>query len=127
MKKILIVEDDTITAVIYQRHLQKEGFVTDVAKDGAAGLERLATFGPDAVLLDLMMPKVSGIEMLKTLRAQEAFRTLPVLALTNAMVPTMIQQAMDAGATKVFDKSKTTPSTVVGLLRLWLENTSKAA
>jgi CheY-like chemotaxis protein len=63
-----------------------------------------------------MMPKVNGIEFLKKLREQEAFRELPVVVLTNACVPAFVDQAKKAGANYVMDKSKATPVTVAELL-----------
>src|SRR5688572_7607172 len=60
MKKILIIEDDPVFGLVYEKFLTTHGFSVRVARDGAAGLEQLNTFRPDAVLLDLMMPKLNG-------------------------------------------------------------------
>jgi CheY-like chemotaxis protein len=116
MKKILIIEDDPVVGTIYQRFLEKQGFATDLARDGAKGLEQLAVFEPDAVLLDLMMPKMGGFAVLNTLRAQEQYRDLPVIVLTNACVPAFIDQATKAGANHVVDKSTVTPLAITELL-----------
>jgi CheY-like chemotaxis protein len=126
MKKILIVEDDPVVGLVYQRFLEKHGFETDLARDGAQGLERLPVFEPDAVLLDLMMPKVGGIVVLSTIRADEAYRHLPVIVLTNACVPAFIQQATKAGANHVLDKSKVTPQSIVELLNTLFETSSRS-
>ncbi len=120
MKKILVIEDDPVSGTVYQRFLQAHGFITEVAKDGLAGLERLTIFQPDAVLLDMMMPKLGGVDVLKRIRSQEATRDLPVIVLTNAAVPAFVDQAMQAGANHVFDKSKATPSGMLGLLQRML-------
>ncbi len=117
MKKILVIEDDPVMAHVCQRLLAKHEFLVEVANDGAKGLERLNLFQPDLVLLDLMMPKANGIEVLTRLRAQEAFRNLPVIVLTNACVPTLIEQASKAGATQILDKSKFNPIVITELLR----------
>src|SRR5436853_3648061 len=103
MKKILIIEDDHITARIYRTLLEKEGYRVEVAADGQSGLERLMEFRPDGLLLDLMLPKTSGAELLKKIRALDYFQDLPVVAVTNAFVPQMVQDAFGAGATAVFD------------------------
>jgi CheY-like chemotaxis protein len=116
MKKILIVEDDPVVGLVYQKFLDKHGFITDLARDGSQGLERLSVFQPDAVLLDLMMPKISGLVVLSTIRAEDAYRELPVVVMTNACVPAFIDQATKAGANHVLDKSKITPLAVVELL-----------
>ncbi len=116
MKKVLVIEDDPVTGIIYQRGMTKQGFIVEVARDGAKGLERVAAFQPDVIILDLVMPIVGGIEFLKGLRGQESFRELPVIALTNAYVPAFVDQAKAAGASHVMDKSKTTPAIVAELL-----------
>ena len=116
MKKILVIEDDPVVGMIYQRGLAKRGFSVELAKDGAVGLQQVVALQPDAIILDLMMPKVGGIEFLKRLREQEAFRALPVVVVTNACVPAFIEQATQAGANHVMDKSKTTPVAVAELL-----------
>lgn len=117
MKKILVIEDDPVMAHVCERLLTKHEFTVEVANDGAKGLERLNDYKPDLVLLDLMMPKTNGVEVLIRLRAQEAFRNLPVIVLTNACVPTLIEQAKNAGATHILDKSKFNPVAITELLR----------
>ena len=117
MKKILIIEDDPIMTHVCQRVLTKQGYATELASDGAQGLERLNAVQPDAVLLDLMMPHTNGVAVLTSLRAQEQFRHLPVIVLTNACVPTLIEQASKAGATHILDKSKFSPVAITELLR----------
>jgi CheY-like chemotaxis protein len=110
MKKILIIEDDPIAARIYEGCLQKAGYQTEVAADGQMGFERLLEFQPDGILLDLMMPQINGIDLLRAIRGLAEFGDLPVIAYTNAFIPVIVQEAVDAGATKVLDKSKLTPS-----------------
>ena len=117
MKKILIFEDDPVLGRVCERLLTKHGFAVSLACDGASGLERLNTFRPDAVLLDLMMPKLNGVEVLKRMRAQEAFRDLPVIVLTNACVPMLVAQAWEAGANHIIDKSKLNPVALTEVLR----------
>jgi CheY-like chemotaxis protein len=124
MKKILIIEDDPIMGHVCGRLLTKLGFAIELATDGAKGLERLTVFQPNAVLLDVMMPKKNGIDVLNSIRAQEAFRDLPVIVLTNACVPSLIEQVTKAGATHIFDKSKFNPLAISELLRAVLDGGS---
>lgn len=119
-KKILIVDDDPVMGVVCQRLLAKHDFESQLASDGAKGLECMASYQPDAVLLDLMMPKVNGTAFLQRIRAQEAYRDLPVIVLTNAAVPALIDEAQRAGATRILDKSKFNPVAVIELLRALL-------
>ena len=121
MKKILIIEDDPVAGAVYQRFLQNNGYATDLATDGAKGLERLAAFAPDGIVLDLMMPKLSGMDLLQIIRSRESTRELPVVVMTNAYIPAFVEQAMRAGASHVFDKSKDTPAAILGILQTLLE------
>ena len=116
MKKILIVEDDPVAGMVFQRTLEKQGFATELATDGAQGLKRLAESPPDALLLDVMMPKVGGIALLGSLRADPNFREMPVVVMTNACVPAFVEQALNAGANHVVDKSNRSPLAVAELL-----------
>ncbi len=79
MIRILIVEDNLFTARAYETKLQMEGFLADVANDGEAALQMIRQSPPDLALLDLMLPKVSGLQVLRTLRAQPEFQKLPII------------------------------------------------
>jgi len=118
MKKILIIEDDPIAAHVYRKRLEKEGYQVTVAGDGQSGFDRLIEFRPDGLLLDLMLPKTSGIDLLKAIRNLEFFQKFPVVAYTNAFIPQMIEQALAAGATKVFDKLTMTPAMLAEAFRV---------
>ena len=109
MKKVLIIDDDRITARIHRAVLEKEGYEVEVAADGKAGVQRLIELRPDALLLDLMLPEIGGIELLKSLRQWDFFQGLWIVVSTNAFVPQVIQAARQAGATMVFDKHTLTP------------------
>src|SRR5512133_2167493 len=82
-KKILLVEDDPMVVRIYERKLVKEGFALAVAVNGEDGLAALAKERPDIVLLDIMMPKINGLEMLSRVKADPQYKDLPVVMLTN--------------------------------------------
>ena len=113
MKKILIIEDDPIVAQVYQTKLESEGFNVEVALDGQAGFFRLQETRPDCLLLDLMLPHINGVEILRKIRVQRQFQKLPVFVFTNMYVSTMIQEATDAGATQVFNKAAITPRIIL--------------
>ncbi len=80
--RILIVDDDPGLASVIQLMLDRAGCVTEVARTSQLALERLQAHLPDAVLLDLMLPDIDGLELLRQLRAQRATETLPVIVLT---------------------------------------------
>ena len=124
MKKILIIEDDPIVAHIYRGRLEKEGYTVETTGDGQAGFYCIHEFNPDGVLLDLMLPKMNGIEILKKIRAQGKFASIPIIVFTNAYVPNMIQEAFSAGASHVFNKATLTPRQILDALHLLLNGGS---
>ena len=126
MKKILIIEDDPVVAHIYRSRLEKEGYNVEAAEDGQTGFYRIHEFHPDGVLLDLMLPKMNGVEILKKIRAQSQFAHTPILVFTNAYVPNMIQEAQSAGASHVFNKATITPRQILDTLQLLLSSQAPA-
>jgi CheY-like chemotaxis protein len=83
MKKIAIIEDEPSIAQLYQIKLGSLGYQTYIAINGKLGLELIESVKPDLVLLDLLMPEMSGEEMLIALRKKENYKDLPVVILTN--------------------------------------------
>jgi len=120
MKKILIVEDDQIVANIYRNKFSLEGFEVEVANNGPTGLELAPLFRPDAVILDLMLPQMTGVEFMKKIRALEGFSELPVIVFSNTYLTNMVQEAWKAGATKCLSKANCTPKQVIEVLKTTL-------
>src|SRR6476659_8805695 len=121
MKKILIVEDDQIVANIYRNKFSLEGFQVEVANNGPAGLDLAPSFRPDAVILDLMLPQMTGVEFMKKIRALEGFAQLPVIVFSNTYLTNMVQEAWKAGATKCLSKASCTPKQVIEAVRSTLK------
>src|SRR5260370_19354506 len=82
MKRILIIEDDRDIIELVRYNLVNEGFQVSAASDGTAGLASLKKTPPDILLLDLMLPKLSGLEICKEIRRDEELNRLPILMLT---------------------------------------------
>lgn len=127
MKKVLIIEDDQIVANIYRNKLNVEGFKAEVALDGESGIETVKSFKPDAVLLDLMLPKVTGVDVMKQLRADSEFGQTPIIVFSNTYLTNMVQEAWKAGATKCLSKANCTPKHVIDVLRTALGVTGSGA
>lgn len=117
MKKILIIEDDQIVANIYRNKFSVEGFQVEIASDGASGLETLQNFRPDAVILDLMLPGMTGVEVMKKVRALPEFQKLPIIVFSNTYLTNMVQEAWKAGATKCLSKANCTPKQLIDVVR----------
>ncbi|HEY2951129.1 MAG TPA: response regulator, partial [Verrucomicrobiae bacterium] len=126
MKKVLIIEDDPIVAHIYRTRLEKEGYEVEIAADGQSGFYRIHEVRPDAVMLDLMLPKMNGVEILRKIRAQKEFQQTPIIVFTNAYVPNMIHESLQAGATQVYNKASLTPRQILDALHNAIEFAAKA-
>jgi DNA-binding response OmpR family regulator len=113
-EKVLLVEDDLFIRELYVEVLQKEGFTVLTADDGEAGLA-LGKANPDAaiMLLDIMLPKMHGIDILKNLKSDAATKILPVLILTNLTEENVVQEALHLGAVGYLVKVRFTPPQVV--------------
>lgn len=96
-KKILIVEDDSAIGKILLNKLNEEGYVAFLETNGRDGLERALTEQPDLIILDLMMPIMDGLTMLKELRKHEWGKTAKVLIMTNITNDEKLQEALENG------------------------------
>jgi Response regulators consisting of a CheY-like receiver domain and a winged-helix DNA-binding domain len=125
MKKVLIIEDDQVVANIYRNKLAVEGFQVEIARDGQVGLDMVHSFHPDLVLLDLVLPSIPGIDLMRTIRAEPGLQQLPVIVFSNTYLTNMIQEAWKAGATKCLSKANCTPRQVIDVVRNSLERTAR--
>lgn len=117
MKKILIIEDNQIVANVYRNKFLVEGYQTEVALDGETGLKLVNTFKPNMILLDLMLPKMSGVDVIRDVRGQEEFAKLPIVVFSNTYLTNLIQDAWKAGATKCLSKASCSPKDILDIVR----------
>jgi DNA-binding response OmpR family regulator len=117
MKKILIIEDDQIVANVYRNKFAVEGYRTEAALDGESGLKLMRTFQPDAIVLDLMLPKMTGVEVIKEIRSEAGFSKVPIIILSNTYSTNLIQEAWKAGATKCVSKINCSPKVLLELMQ----------
>jgi two-component system alkaline phosphatase synthesis response regulator PhoP len=96
--KILIVDDEPNVLELVNYNLKINGFTTDTASDGRTALQKIKDGSFDLVILDQMLPVVSGIEVLKTMREKKEFSSIPVLMLTAKSEETDVVQALNFGA-----------------------------
>lgn len=104
-KKILIVEDERAVMEALEDKLRREGFFTLTAKDGEEGLKIAIQEKPNLILLDIIMPKMNGVNMLKNLRENVWGKTVPVLLLTNDSNPEHMSETLKANASDYLIKS----------------------
>ncbi len=116
-KNILIIEDDPFMQSLYRKALEREGFTILTAVDGLNAVEMLPNVCVDLIVLDLMLPKIPGLKVLETIRADSKNKDLPVLILSNAYLPEMAQKAIKSGATTGILKSECSPKLLVKIIR----------
>ncbi|HEY4694785.1 MAG TPA: response regulator [Candidatus Nanoarchaeia archaeon] len=113
-KKILLVEDDIFIRDIYSRELKKGDYEVVIAEDGQEGVDKATGEKFDLVLLDIMLPKKTGIEVLKSIRTSGPdYKDTPVYLLTNLGQGSVIKQAVDIGIQGYLLKARFLPSQVL--------------
>jgi len=120
MPKLLLVEDDEILIRMYRTKLERENFEVYTAQDGEECLAKIRVFKPDILLLDIVMPKLNGVEVLKRVKAKPELKEIPVVILTNAPVHIASKECLQLGALGYIIKSDNTPSEVVKKVREFL-------
>lgn len=115
MKKILLVDDDALVLELYRKKLVQGGFEVRTALDGLAAIQALGSFTPDFVVLDLMMPRLSGADVLKFIRARPALAKVPVAVLTNAFMSDHARAVSSMGVDRAIIKGDCTPTKMLEL------------
>ncbi len=104
---VLLVDDDPVILKLLQVNFEMEGYDVITASDGAEGLEMAKSEQPDIILLDIMMPKMDGLEVTRRLKADENLKSIPIVLLSAKAQASDVQAGKDAGAddylTKPFD------------------------
>ncbi len=98
MPTVLVVEDDATILQLLEVNLEMEGFTVLRAEDGAVGLESARANVPDVVVSDVMMPVMSGLELVRALKAEPATASIPVILLSAKAQGSDVRQGIDAGA-----------------------------
>ncbi len=112
-KKILIVEDDKLLREMMSRKLKKEGFEVFIVTNGEDGEEKVREAKPDVILLDLILPGISGFEVLERVKKDEELKHIHVIILSNLGQKSEIQKGKDLGAEDFLVKAHFTPAEVV--------------
>ena len=114
MKKILIAEDDFFIRDIYSKVFSLSGYDVKVAVDGVDALEKIKTEHYDMVLLDIMMPRMTGIDVLKNVRALNTpIKSIPIFIITNLGQQNVIEEAFKLGMDGYILKSQVSPQQIV--------------
>ena len=116
-KRIIVVEDDAVLRDVLSEKLEKSGYVVDRAEDGVVAMEKIRRAKPDCVLLDILMPRMGGIEVLEELHADPNFKSIPVIIISNSGQPVEIKRAQELGAREFLIKAVFDPNEVLEKVR----------
>jgi len=112
-KKILIIEDEEILSNLLEKKLKEIGYDVSVAFDGEEGLNKIKELKPDLVLLDIIMPKKGGFEVLEEMQKESQLKKIPVIIISNSGQPVEISKALDLGVKDYLIKTQFDPQEVI--------------
>ncbi|MFH1207294.1 MAG: response regulator [Patescibacteria group bacterium] len=115
--KIVLIEDDAFLAGMYVAKLNLENFEVHLAPDGEKGLKMAQAELPAIILLDIILPKMSGFDVLKSLKEGPSTKSIPVILLTNLGQRDDVQKGLDLGASDYLIKAHFMPSEVVDKIK----------
>ena len=112
-KKILLIEDEEIMIDLLQKKLTQEGYKISVAKNGEEGLKVMKEVKPDLILLDIIMPKMGGFEVMEEMNKGEELKKIPVIVISNSGQPVELDRAQKLGAKDWLIKTEFDPQEVI--------------
>jgi CheY-like chemotaxis protein len=113
MAKIIIIEDNELVADVYKRKLQKEGHQVEISRDGEQGLKTIYSIKPDLLLVDLMLPGMSGLDVIKALREDEEFENLQIVAFSTSQAGELLSAVKQANVNLVLTKANNSPKKII--------------
>lgn len=118
MSKVLLIEDDSLMVKMYNMKFTHDGFSVETALDGEEGLQKAKAVKPDVIILDIMLPRMGGTEVLEKLRGDPKTADIPVIVLTNLNITEEdVVKCKDLGAKELLAKTEVTPQEVVDRIR----------
>jgi len=116
-KTILIVDDDQFVTQIYPEKLEAQGFKVELTRDFDSTLQTLKKAGVDLVILDLCLPGINVVELIRNIRSDSTMQSLPIIAFSNPYLSNLTRAALEACATKYVAKVDNTPEQIIELVR----------
>ncbi|MFH0792076.1 MAG: response regulator [bacterium] len=117
---ILLVEDDPFLVDIYTTKLKEHNYIVKVSGDGQDSVNKITEMVPDLILLDIVLPKMDGIEVLRTIKANPKTMNAKVIVLSNLSQTYEVSKALEMGAVSYLIKSHYSPSEVVEEIKKYL-------
>ena len=119
--KILLVDDDEALTTVFATTLKKNGLDTVVVNNGRSGIDKAKTEKPDLILLDQILPDISGNEILKILKSDSATQNIPVIVLSNFSQEELVKEAINNGAKDYVFKYQIEPLDIVNKIKSTLK------
>jgi CheY-like chemotaxis protein len=113
MPKILLIEDEEIMIDLLERKLAQEGYELSVARDGEEGLKLMREIWPDLVLLDIILPKMGGFDVLKEMNKNPSLKKIPVIIISNSGQPVELNKALKLGVKDWLIKTEFEPQILI--------------
>ena len=119
--KVLIIDDDEGLSAVFEAELQKNGFQTVASLNGKGGIDKALSEKPDLILLDQVLPDISGNEVVRTLKADAQTQNIPVLILSNFSQEELVKEAINNGAVDYIFKYQVEPQDLVSKVKQTLK------
>ena len=118
--RILLVEDEPLLGNLLRQRLDHEGFVVELVRDGESALNMLHTNPPDLMLLDIILPKISGFELMEKVQADPTIQKVPIVIISNLGQESDLEKGQSLGAIGYFIKAKISMEDLVGQIKSFL-------
>jgi CheY-like chemotaxis protein len=120
MKKILLIEDEEILINLLNKKLIQEDYEVSIARNGLEGLKKMKEIKPDLILLDIIMPKMGGIEVMEEIQKDEELKKIPIIIISNSGQPVEINRIQKLGAKDWLIKTEFDPQEVVDKIKKYI-------
>ena len=117
VKKILLIEDEEIMIDLLQKKLTEQGYQVEVARNGEEGIKKIKQIMPDLILLDIIMPKKGGFEVLEEMQQDDNIKHVPVIIVSNSGQPVELDRAKELGVKDWLIKTNFNPEEVLEKVR----------
>ncbi|MBI3671822.1 response regulator [Candidatus Azambacteria bacterium] len=125
MNRVLVVEDEEFLAKALKDSLSFEGYAVDVVGNGDEAINKVRSDKPNIILLDLLLPKKSGLEVVEEIKSDPDLRLIPVIVLSNLSGDAEIKRALEIGADDYFVKSQHPIEEVIDRVKGYIEGARK--
>lgn len=122
MAKVLLIEDDQLIVNVYSTYLKNEGHEVVSLFEGSQALQTAIDFQPGLILLDIMVPKLSGAQILEELRKEPLLANIPIIIYTNLSSEEKAREMLDKGATEFISKATASPREVIAKIQKYLQS-----